>query len=258
MIDGNMAIQVSPVLSEGEMKSFQDMFGRIANTITRASELDVKVTDLIHKVDDLSHSLEVAQARNTNLDEALLRVRTERDELSVRLSEERSASSEAKIALNNALEIKTLSAERITQLEKSLADSHTERDDAQFQVLTLTEELDKAKAALASIYAALGIKPQPEAPSVTKSEPVDIVAGSDTSYLNKTYPTPEVRSEPIFVQDWPGFQADVPKTDAVERRKVWQDDPEYSNNVWYEAMPNEYGYDQESEKRWHYADAKRS
>lgn len=241
MTDGNTAFHVGPVLSEGEMKSFQDMFARIANTITQASELSAKFTDLSYKVDEMAHSLEVAQARNTNLDDALTRVRTERDELSLQLSQ-------AKANASNFEQRLTSAESSNASLERSLQDAYdnnktvrVERDDAQFQVLTLTEELDKTKAVIEKLYSALGIsKPHPEAPKAP--EPI---------------PTPAPETTPLVLHSEP-VNFSEPLAQPTERRKVWQGDPEYSNDVWYEALPNEYGYDQETDKRWYYADAKRS
>jgi len=227
-----MAIQVSPVLSEGEMKSFQDMFARIANTITQASELTAKFTDLSHKVDDLSHSLEVAQARNSNLDEALLRVRTERDELSVKLQDMLLECVDLRSALASVERANAANVDTAQALSTQAAEARKDRDDAQFQVLTLTEELDKAKAALASIHAALGFTPSTPTPAA----------------LIEPQPTPEptLRSEPVFVGEGEGFKAEPDK--PAEYRKVYRGDSDFDQDRWMNERDHTcYGFANDSE-----------
>lgn len=244
MTDGNTAIQVSPVLSEGEMKSFQELFSKIANTITQASSLAGEFEGIKKQVSGLTNDLEYQRSRNSTLDEAITHLRTERDEANRLLSEGRVEWGNLKSDL--AFEVERNQGLRVEreQLTDALAQTKHDADEAMFKVLELTEELDKAKASLASIHKALGIVPavEPATPIIPKIE-----ESGTSAALEKT--------DPVFVGSGSGFSTDAPHTDAVERRKIYYGDNDFSSETWYDAKDGEYGTTSDG-KRWHYIDAK--
>lgn len=244
MTDGNTDIHVVPVLSEGEMKSFQELFSKIANTITQASSLAGEFEKIKTQVSGLTNDLEYQRSRNSTLDEAITHLRSERDEANRLLSEGRVEWNNLKNDYSNLQYQLDDSVKSVNTLETANTEIIKDRDEAMFKVLELTEELDKAKASLASIHKALGIVPAPE----PKPEPII------RDELEK--------ATPVFMGEGQGYGYDdpnmtpAPQTDAIERRKVYEGDEDYKQSVWYAAEDNDFGYDQTKEKRWYYADAK--
>lgn len=155
-------VQHTSAPTEAEMTSVANLFNRMRDAIIDASHLAGEVAGLRKEVGDFRHEIEELRSTNRWLNEqnmSLLKARDTAEDEARRQSEARLA---AEQSLASEQREHGFTKGDLDAARASVALANKDRDDAQFRVMELDEELTKVKAALAAVTAAIeGVKPKP-------------------------------------------------------------------------------------------------
>src|SRR5215467_8346686 len=147
MTDGNMATSISPV-SEGEMEQIQNLFKKAADTIVAFSSLSGQVEKLQAQVNDLSNQVTRYRNHIDTQDDAMYRLRQEREELTNRATEAEHSRQSAVAEAEQAKQAYNGSQARLTDLEALVASLRKDRDDAEYRVIELEDKLKVSEKTL--------------------------------------------------------------------------------------------------------------
>lgn len=174
MTDGTTVATINPVLTETEMS----LITRLANFVVQSSDLHNKFPTLEAEIASMRRQLDHEQTVARDFSEQLIKVGQERDE----------AKAEAKAAIDSRIRVETDYQQLQAKFDRLDADFHKahddyaaarkDRDDAQFKVLELTEEVDKLKAKLAKFHAILA-DDEPKPLASPPVYPLDLQKDSD-------------------------------------------------------------------------------
>lgn len=157
MTDGTTATQVSPIISESEVTMFRDFMNRLANTVVQASDFAKQVDILREELNTIREDASAVRKRNSELDEELAYVREQRNKAQ---DEARQANHEAgqwKSSYEMAEKNFSNASAELDHQRNVIAELKTERDEAQFRVLELTERAEKAESVLNDLRSRLGL-----------------------------------------------------------------------------------------------------
>lgn len=150
MSDGNTAIQVSPV-TEDTMTNVRQVFQHALDAIVSASTLKGEVDELRKSVQDLQQQVDHYRHTIANYDDQVTRLRDERDAANARVYEaEDRLSTLTKTHNATLVELETLRSRNESQ-GRTLHEVMKERDEAQFKVLELQDNLKSVTEKLAKI-----------------------------------------------------------------------------------------------------------
>lgn len=149
MTDGNMAT-ISPV-SEGEMDQIQSLFKKAADTLVAYASISGQVEKLQAQVNDLANQVTRYRNHIDTQDDAMYRLRQEREELTKAKND---AIHEAEVA-RQQYEVDKQENERLTvkvqNLQDQVAKLMKDRDDAEFKALELEDKLKTANNDLGKV-----------------------------------------------------------------------------------------------------------
>lgn len=208
MTDGTTGFQVAPI-TEDDMNKVQTILKRALDSIVGMSQLHADVEMLRATVSGLQADADRLRRQNEALDEALHTARTQRHDLEAKLAQVETVARNASVERDKAVHDLDSVARDYAGLKHDFDTMHTERDDAQFQVLTLQDELKDALAKLEAFRVAsetiFGKKP--EAVQEVKHAVAEIELGAGT--VEEPKPTVESAILPDTRTDWePGYYWD--------------------------------------------------
>lgn len=224
MTDGTTGFQVAPI-TEDDMNRVTSILKRAADAIVGMSQLTADVNMLRDTVHGLQADADRLRRQNEALDEALHTARTQRHDLEAKLAQVETEARNSAVERDKAVHDLNDVARNYAGLKHDFDTMHTERDDAQFQVLTLQDELKDAVAKLEAFRVAsetiFGRKPEavPEARGESLSTILPPSAGTVVEGAGTTTSTPATEPfRPDTVLDWePGYVWDY------RTAKYWRD-----------------------------------
>lgn len=158
--DGNTAIPVSP--TEESMK-LADIFRKAADAVVAASSMPETIARLMSQVDSLQTELEQRNQHAQELDQTIHELREQRDAYHAERDQVRIDNDNYVRQIDEMHKDMTATNAELDAVKMERDHMRGERDDAQFRVLQLEEELAKHKATLADFHDKLaGFFPAPE------------------------------------------------------------------------------------------------
>ncbi|HSW92139.1 MAG TPA: hypothetical protein VLG09_05840 [Candidatus Saccharimonadales bacterium] len=181
MENGNTAT-ISPV-SEVEMSQIQNLFKKAADTIVAFSSLTEQVERLQAQVNDLSNQVTRYRNHIDTQDDAMYRLRQEREDLTKARNDAEAkaeqATHEAQIAKSELEVVKV----QVSDLDARVTRLMKDRDDAEFRAMELEDKLKKSEDMVAKFKdfaKGLGmITPEPKPEPVKEPEPTPPVQSMD-------------------------------------------------------------------------------
>ena len=201
MTDGHTGFQVAPI-TEDDMNRVHSILTRAVDAIVGVSQLSKDVEAMQGQMAQMTDELTRLRRTNDALEESLSNSRRNRQDLEAKVTDLQHSSSQAimdKEYISRELDVTKANLERQTQSYEACI---KDRDDAQFEVMELGEELKKSKANLDKVREIFGMA---EPLKAVPQEPTPITAAdhswTDPAPATDPTPTPPSPSR-TYVDHW--------------------------------------------------------